>query len=886
MTRVTRHLPAALAICACLVFVSPARAQTPTATAALPESDAIQLLLSRLEPIVQSGDLLGYLDLVSGVTNRARAVDFAQSEIYAGATRAVIRERDRIPFGSSLAPTGYRVVVDVFVEFGARARVATWQLDIQRNEGSWQILDAQRLTSVENLFRLSLDTTQQFAATNLVIKAEDLDVALETGSVFLSSTDAGVTGLVLLGRGEMRFHPKPVTERGQVKIFSGSETLTARFDAAFIRVDPSDFDDLVASDALTTRSPDPRDVRKAGEVFADDSSKSFQVNLGDLSSEAWSLLPGHGNFIGEIHTRRHGTLTYTRSRADAEDITLFDRTRRRNIAVYASEDALARRGPTYSDDDNREYDVLDYNIDLAYSPGRQFLDGVATVRVRVRAATLATISLRLADPLVVRSIISDRFGRLFSFRVNRQNVVVINLPATMLQDAELALTIVYSGRLEAQAQGSSEAAGLGQDQVAEVQPEITAEPSFLYSNRSAWYPQATTTDYATATLKISVPVTFDCVASGVLQPGWPQTAGSKGDQSERRIYTFAAGQPLRYLAFIVSKFVHSETVTVPLAEGSLAISAETNPRQVKRGQALVERAADIARFYASLTGDVPYPTFTLAVVESDLPGGHSPAYFAQLLQPLPMTTLTWRSDPAAFDRFPDFFVAHELAHQWWGQAVGWRNYHEQWISEGFAQYFAALYAQHQRGDAVFAGVLRQMRRWAMNESDQGPVALGYRLGHIKGDGRVFRALVYNKSAAVLHMLRRLVGDEVFFDGVRRFYAASRFKKVGTDEFKQAIEAAAGRPLDRFFDEWIFGFTLPRLRVTSRLEGAELAVRIEQLGETFDVPVTLTLEYTDRTKTDIVIPATEPVTERRVRLAAALQNVEINKDDGTLAEFVK
>ena len=75
-------------------------------------------------------------------------------------------------------------------------------------------------------------------------------------------------------------------------------------------------------------------------------------------------------------------------------------------------------------------------------------------------------------------------------------------------------------------------------------------------------------------------------------------------------------------------------------------------------------------------------------------------------------------------------------------------------------------------------------------------------------------------------------------------------------------------------------------MTYRVEGAELAVRVEQLGETFDVPVTLTLEYADKTKTDIVIPATGPVTERRVALSAALQNVEINKDDGTLAEFVK
>ena len=731
-------------------------------------------------------------------------------------------------------------------------------------------------------------------------------MTLESGSVFLAPTEAGLTGLVLLGRGEMRFHPRLDTERVQVKIFCGSETLVARFDAAFLRIDPSDAGRMVASDALVPRPVDPRELRKANEVFAEDSSKSFQLGLGDLSSEAWSLLPGSGNFVGEIHTRRFGTLTYARSKSDPEDITLFDRLRRHNIAVYASEETLARRGPSYSDDDSREYDVIDYNIDLAVSPGRLWIDGVASVVIRVRAATLSTVSLRLSDSLVVRSITSDRFGRLFGFRVNRQNVVVINLPATLSHDTLLKLTLAYAGRLEAQSPDGSEAVATaapgpapGQDPF--EQTEFSAEPSFLYSNRSAWYPQATTSDYATATIKISVPVTYECVASGVLQAGWPQVVGTKEDQSERKVYTFSADQPLRYLSFIVSKFIRADTRTVTFAPferfdtgapraglelNSLALTVEANPRQVKRGQGLAERAADILQFYASLTADVPYPTFALVLVEGELPGGHSPAYFAQLFQPLPMATLNWRNDPAAFDRFPDFFLAHELAHQWWGQAVGWRNYHEQWLSEGFAQYFAAMYAQQQRGEEGFTSVLKQLRRWGMEATDQGPISLGYRLGHIRGESRVFRALVYNKSAAVLHMLRRLVGDEAFFDGVRRFYSESRFRKVGTDEFRQAIEKSAGRPLDRFFEQWIFGFTLPRLRVTYRVEGAELAVRVEQLGETFDVPVTLTLEYADKTKADVVIPAAGAVTERRVPLSAALQNVEINKDDGTLAEFVK
>ena len=80
----------------------------------------------------------------------------------------------------------------------------------------------------------------------------------------------------------------------------------------------------------------------------------------------------------------------------------------------------------------------------------------------------------------------------------------------------------------------------------------------------------------------------------------------------------------------------------------------------------------------------------------------------------------------------------------------------------------------------------------------GPIWLGYRLGHLQDDGRVFRALVYNKSALVLHMLRRWLGDEVFFRGLRRLYRDSRFSKIGTGDVQRAFEEESGQPLDRFF----------------------------------------------------------------------------------------
>jgi len=262
-----------------------------------------------------------------------------------------------------------------------------------------------------------------------------------------------------------------------------------------------------------------------------------------------------------------------------------------------------------------------------------------------------------------------------------------------------------------------------------------------------------------------------------------------------------------------------------------------------------------------------------------------PAYFAILNQPLPTTPFRWGNDPVAFQNYPSFFLAHEIAHQWWGQAVGWKNYHEQWLSEGFAQYFAALYAERERGADQFTSVLRQMRRTAMDQSPNGPVWLGYRLGHIKGDSRIFRALVYNKGAMVLHMLRRLLGDDAFFRGLRNFYATWRYKKAGTDDLRASMEAASGQSLERFFDRWIFDTELPSLRFTSRVDAAGVHVAFDQLtDEIFDVPVTVTITHADGSTEDVVVALHDKRTERLIPVRGEVRSVEVNRDAAALADI--
>ena len=897
-----------VAVTCLIALAAPLRAQAPVP--ATPD-DGVGLLLEGLRAGLLAADesaLMAY----AAEEAAPQVAEFASGLLRTrGVVRALVIERDRRELEGETPETGHSLTVEFYTETASRARIVTARIDVARpadtDVSAWRVVDAEQLTTFERLFRLTLNVASPYVATDLTLTSEDIEISLPSGTVFEIDSANGVTGLVLLGRGTIRFAPRPESERTQMQIFAGSEVLDAEFDSAFIRLSPTEYDRQVSPTALRPTVATPGQVSTAQAIFDEETPKSYSLELGDLSSEVWYLLPATGDFVAEVRTRDYDTLSYARTIGQAEDVILFDRVNARTIALYASEEKLRTRGRFYTEDDAADYDIVDHALDANIqfisglrTPRFPYIVGTARLTIRVRTNLLSTLTVRLANELNVDGIVSVEHGRLLYLRLRNQNSVIVSLPTALEQGSELTLLVAYSGPLRnetldnyaiVQGELRSDVRVLANGNIFPFYPP---EPNLLLSNRSYWHPQGPVSDYATATMRITVPDGYEVVASGGLQSRLASAAGDEesGEATGTHTTIFRASTPTRYLSVIVSRLDHvaDARIALPAAPGedagSVVVSIDANPRQVREARQLMGQTSDIIRFYTGLMGGYPYGSLALALVESGLPGGHSPAYATMLNSPVPGTPFRWNNDPSAFSDFPEFFLAHELAHQWWGQAVGWKNYHEQWLSEGFAQYFSALYAQELHGDETFNEMMAQMSAWALEESNQGPVSLGYRLGHLQREARVFRALVYNKGAVVLHMLRGLVGDEAFFGGLRRYYAEYEFAKANTDDLRRVMEAESGLPLERFFERWIYGAGTPQIRYSMAPGPTGTVVRFEQQGPlVYDLPVTVRATYTSGQTETVVVPLTERTVEHELT-GGIMRRLEINPDAGVVAEFVE
>jgi hypothetical protein len=730
-------------------------------------------------------------------------------------------------------------------------------------------------------YRLALDRHHYLPAPVRLV-AEDLSLELEQGAGFVALVDERPTALVLVGSGTLRFSPPVRSEQRQLQLFGGAPILTAAFDSAFVRLHPAVFDSSVTPGRLLEATPPPDLLRRAQTIFDEEIGRSFVFEAPEPGQpgRTVSLLPSRDDSLAEIRTRRYGRLAYIRQTSEPEDITLVEREHGRRLAVYPSSAHRATLGFTYGDEYGLPYEAGHYDIEVEIDPARLAIAG--RTRVHLHAVdTLETVKLGLDRGLVVSHVRSDEQGTHQFLQLPASNSLLVRLVPPLTTGQRIVLDVAYKGVAKPQGLGR------GPDAPLVISPSWHAPhiasatgASILYSNRVYWFPQSPVRNHTTANLRVEVPSGFTAVASARLDPSSPDT-GPSGTQT----FAFRTEAPVRYLALLVGRFT---AVGDEASPGMKDIRGVATPRLVSRARTVVRDVADMVRFFDSVVGDVPFSPLTAALVEVPEAAAHSPAYMAILGEPPGWNPATAGDDPAYLGAEPQLFLAHEVAHQWWGQAVGWRNYREQWLSEAFAQYFAALYIQHTRGEEAFAGVLAWMHRWALSAVEKGPINLGIRAGQIAGTPEDLVAILYDRGACVIHMLRGLLGDDVFFRALRLYYERWRFRRASTDDFRRVLEETSGLDLGRFFEQWVRDDGRPELRWAAEIDVAgdnrRLRLKIEQVGEAFELPLQVRIDYDDRPSTIERVGVSLTRHEYVFDLQGRFKRVRLNADLGALCQL--
>jgi aminopeptidase N len=250
------------------------------------------------------------------------------------------------------------------------------------------------------------------------------------------------------------------------------------------------------------------------------------------------------------------------------------------------------------------------------------------------------------------------------------------------------------------------------------------------------------------------------------------------------------------------------------SDSCIPLTAWVFPEDEEGAAQIFARTAEIVAFFDSLIG--PFPYEKLALVQSSTRFGGMENSSAIFL----------------FERVMqrgsvDGLLAHEIAHQWFGDAVTEREWPHVWLSEGFATYFGSVFFEFAEGDSAAAA------RMARSESSYMRAdAVDRPIVDVEPENlfRVLNANSYQKGAWVLHMLRRQVGDQAFFDGIRRYYSEYLHATALSADLQRIMEDVSGQELGWFFDQWLYrpGYPQVEVRSTWNEESKSLALIVTQV----------------------------------------------------------
>ena len=280
---------------------------------------------------------------------------------------------------------------------------------------------------------------------------------------------------------------------------------------------------------------------------------------------------------------------------------------------------------------------------------------------------------------------------------------------------------------------------------------------------------------------------------------------------------------------------HNSSCNLPNSDSSIEISSWVYPQNSDKSFYDLELAKDIFNYYVSWIA--PYEYEKLANVQSTTRfGGMENAGCIFY-------------DENAFNgkRTSEALIAHEIAHQWFGNSASESDWQHIWLSEGFATYFTDLYLEHKYGQERIQKQLAKERGEVIQFYKNYPhpiVDTGYsELMDLLNENS------YQKGAWILHMLRQKIGDELFHKSIVSYYNKYRLSNASSSDFIEVVEEISKQDLDQFFNQWLFQSGHPQLKVSKKIKGKNCKLKIEQIQlETFkDIPLKIEMVLADGTK---------------------------------------
>lgn len=499
-----------------------------------------------------------------------------------------------------------------------------------------------------------------------------------------------------------------------------------------------------------------------------------------------------------------------------------------------------------------DYDVTFYDIDLKIDPDTETISGTVGVKGISLISSLNVVELDLSSGLNIESVKNEQ-GNDLSY-THDSNLLSVTLNNPVSNGNSFNIIIDYDGEPQSSGFGSFGFDKYPNNSSGEPMIWSLSEP---YGARDWWPCKDTPNDKADSVdISLEVPSELIAASNGTLVGTEVNGDWTTYHWQERYpIATYLVSVAIHPYKFFLDWYKYS-----PI--DSMRLEYYVFPDNYDKVQNNYALTKDMIGALASRFGEYPFIKEKYGHAEFTWGGG------------MEHQTLS------SMGGYSEALIAHELAHQWWGNMVTCANFQHIWLNEGFATYSEALWYEKQYG-------VDRLHSDMSNNMYFGPGTI-----YVEDTTSVWNifhgGLSYAKASWVLHMLRRVVGDSAFFSGLQEYGDRYRFKSAVTEQFRDVMEEISGMNLDSFFQRWIYGEYYPIYEVVYSQSDNNLLVRINQIQDSniFGMPIDIKATFTDGSESTWVVQNTvrNELFTLPIPDGKAIENMELDPDSWILKKI--